>query len=92
MSWLKFASPFYYYAGHDPLGNGIDLSDLAVLGAATVVLMVIATLGFRYRDLRAESSRLRATTAPRASASWRDPDSNRGHHDFQAPPGTTSFA
>ena len=52
VSWLKFASPFYYYAGHDPLGNGIDLADLAVLGAATVALMMIATLGFRYRDLR----------------------------------------
>ena len=53
VSWLKFASPFYYYAGHDPLGNGIDLADLAVLGAATAALMVIAILGFRYRDLRA---------------------------------------
>ena len=53
VSWLKFASPFYYYAGHDPLGNGIDLADLAVLGAATAALMVIATLGFRRRDLRA---------------------------------------
>ena len=53
VSWLKFASPFYYYAGHDPLGNGIDLADLAVLGAATAALMVIATLGFRGRDLRA---------------------------------------
>ena len=53
VSWLKFASPFYYYAGHDPLGNGIDLADLAVLGAATAALMVIATLGFRHPDLRA---------------------------------------
>jgi ABC-type multidrug transport system ATPase subunit len=51
--WLKFASPFYYYAGHDPLGRGIDLADLAVLGAATAALTVIATLGFRHRDLRA---------------------------------------
>ncbi len=53
VSWLKYASPFYYYAGHDPLGNGIDVADLAVLGAATAALMVIATLGFRHRDLRA---------------------------------------
>jgi ABC-2 type transport system permease protein len=53
VTWLKFASPFYYYAGHDPLGRGIDLPDLAVLGAATAVFMVIATLGFRHRDLRA---------------------------------------
>jgi ABC-2 type transport system permease protein len=53
VSWLKFASPFYYYAGNDPLGNGIDLADLAVLGAATAALVAIATLGFRHRDLRA---------------------------------------
>ena len=53
VSWLKFTSPFYYYAGHDPLGNGIDLADLAVLGTATAALIVIATLGFRHRDLRA---------------------------------------
>ena len=53
VSWLKFASPFYYYAGHDPLANGIDLADLAVLGAATAAWEVIAMLGSRHRDLRA---------------------------------------
>ena len=52
-SWLKYLSPFYYYAGHDPLGNGVDLADLAVLAAATAALIMIATLGFRRRDLRA---------------------------------------
>jgi ABC-2 type transport system permease protein len=52
ISWLKYASPFYYYAGHDPLGNGIHVGDLAMLGAVTVVLTVIAALTFRRRDLR----------------------------------------
>ena len=53
VTWLKFASPFYYYAGHDPLGNGVDLGDLAVLGIATAALTAIAAMGFRHRDLRA---------------------------------------
>ena len=53
VTWLKFISPFYYYSGHDPLGNGIDLADLAVLSAATAALTVVAALGFRHRDLRA---------------------------------------
>lgn len=52
LSWLKYLSPFYYYAGHDPIGRGIDLTDLAVLGAATAVLLLAAALGFERRDLR----------------------------------------
>jgi ABC-2 type transport system permease protein len=53
LTWLKFGSLFYYYEGHDPLGNGIHLADLAVLGAVAAVLTLIAALGFRRRDLRA---------------------------------------
>jgi beta-exotoxin I transport system permease protein len=53
VTWLKYASPFYYYAGHDPLGNGIDVTDLVVLGGASVVLTAIAALSFMRRDLRA---------------------------------------
>jgi beta-exotoxin I transport system permease protein len=52
VSWLKYASPFYYYAGHDPLGRGIHLGDLAALAAGTVVLTAIAVVTFRRRDLR----------------------------------------
>jgi beta-exotoxin I transport system permease protein len=52
LTWLKYSSPFYYYAGHDPLGNGVHAGDLAVLGAATAVLTALAALGFRRRDLR----------------------------------------
>lgn len=52
LSWLKYLSPFYYYSGHDPLGSGVDVADLAILGAVAVALTAIATLGFRRRDLR----------------------------------------
>jgi ABC-2 type transport system permease protein len=52
LEWLKYLSPFYYYAGHDPLGNGIHASDLVVLGAAAVAFVAAAILGFRRRDLR----------------------------------------
>ena len=52
VSWLKYASPFYYYAGHDPLGSGIHLGDLAVLAAATAVLTAVAAVSLRRRDLR----------------------------------------
>lgn len=52
LTWLKYLSPFYYYAGHDPLGSGIHAGDLAVLGAAAAVLTAVAALGVRRRDLR----------------------------------------
>jgi beta-exotoxin I transport system permease protein len=52
IEWVKYLSPFYYYAGHDPLTNGVHLSDLAVLAAATAVLTVVAALTFARRDLR----------------------------------------
>lgn len=52
VEWLKYLSPFYYYDSADPLANGIDLADLAVLGAAAVVLTAGAAYGFRRRDLR----------------------------------------
>ena len=53
LDWLKYLSPFYYYAGHDPIANGVDVGDLVVLGAATIVLTVVAVGGLRRRDLRA---------------------------------------
>ena len=52
LDWLKYLSPFYYYAGHDPLTQGIDPGDLAVLGGVAVVLAVVAMLAFERRDLR----------------------------------------
>jgi ABC-2 type transport system permease protein len=52
VEWLKYLSVFYYYEGHDPIGNGVDAGDLAVLGAATVALAALAVVGLRQRDLR----------------------------------------
>jgi ABC-2 type transport system permease protein len=53
LEWLKYLSLFYYYEGHDPIGSGVDVADLAVLGVATIALTVVAVVGFRDRDLRA---------------------------------------
>jgi ABC-2 type transport system permease protein len=52
IEWLKYLSLFYYYEGHDPIGNGVDAGDLAVLGAATLALTAVAVAGLRQRDLR----------------------------------------
>ena len=52
LDWLKYLSPFYYYAGHDPLTQGIDGGDLAVLGVAAIVLTALAMVAFERRDLR----------------------------------------
>lgn len=52
LAWLRYFSPFYYYEGHDPIANGIDAGDLAVLGVATLAFVALAVLGIRHRDLR----------------------------------------
>jgi len=53
IAWSRFLSPFYYYARHDPLTRGVDLSGLAVLGAISVTLVAVGITAFRSRDLRA---------------------------------------
>jgi ABC-2 type transport system permease protein len=52
LAWLRYTSLFYYYEGHDPIANGIDASDLAVLAVATLAFIALAVLGIRHRDLR----------------------------------------
>ncbi len=52
VAWLKYLSPFYYYAGHDPLTHGVDIVDLLVLGLLTVALVAVALVGIARRDLR----------------------------------------
>ena len=52
LSWLKYLSLFYYYAGHDPLTNGVGLGGLIVLALVTVVLTAVAMAGIERRDLR----------------------------------------
>jgi ABC-2 type transport system permease protein len=52
ISWLRYLFPFHYYSGHDPLGQGIDMGGLAVLGAVALALTAFATVAIRRRDLR----------------------------------------
>lgn len=52
LTWLKYLSLFYYYAGHDPLTRGIDIPSLIVLGLVTMALMAIAIVSIERRDLR----------------------------------------
>jgi ABC-type transporter Mla maintaining outer membrane lipid asymmetry ATPase subunit MlaF len=40
------------FAGHDPIENGVDLSDLAILAGASAGLIAIAVAGFQRGDLR----------------------------------------
>ena len=53
IDWLKYLSPFYYYAGNDPLTHGVDIGHLAVLGLVTVVLTAVAAASIERRDIRA---------------------------------------
>lgn len=52
IAWFKYFTPFYYYAGHDPLTRGIDTVGLAALGLLTTLLLAVAMIGFDRRDLR----------------------------------------
>ncbi|MEX1156609.1 MAG: ABC transporter permease subunit [Chloroflexota bacterium] len=45
-------SPFYYYYEADPLRNGIDPLHAGVLAGTSLVLVVLALIGFNRRDLR----------------------------------------
>ena len=53
IDWLKYLSPFYYYAGNDPLTHGVDIGHLAVLGLVTLVLTAVAAATIERRDIRA---------------------------------------
>lgn len=45
-------SPFTYYIGDNPLVNGLNPTNVAVLAGVTVVLLVLALAAFQRRDLR----------------------------------------
>ena len=53
IDWLKYLSPFYYYAGNDPLAHGVDTTHLAVLGLIALVLTATAATAIERRDIRA---------------------------------------
>jgi ABC-2 type transport system permease protein len=46
------AFPWYYFAGSDPLMNGLDWGHLGILGGASLALFVVAFVGVNRRDLR----------------------------------------
>jgi ABC-2 type transport system permease protein len=52
ISWLKYLSPYYYYAHNDPLANGVAIGDLIVLGLLTAALTAVAIVMIERRDLR----------------------------------------
>jgi len=45
-------SPFHYYLGNDPLNNGMDWGNAAVLAAICVLLIGMSVLLFQRRDLQ----------------------------------------
>lgn len=49
--WARL-SPWYYFAGSNPLSTGIDGPHLLVLSAIAVVVMAAAYVGFSRRDLK----------------------------------------
>ncbi len=50
-SALRPISPFHYYAGADPLINGVDLADALILAGSAFLLGLAALLRFDRRDL-----------------------------------------
>lgn len=52
---LRKAFPWYYFEGSEPVYNGIAWGHLALLTSASVVLLVVAVVGFNRRDLRSQS-------------------------------------
>jgi ABC-2 type transport system permease protein len=53
LGWLKYLSLFYYYAGHDPLTQGVGIGGLIVLAAFSLLATAFAMTAFERRDLRA---------------------------------------
>lgn len=51
ISWTQDLSPFHYFAGGAPLRNGLQLGDALILLGASVLLVVLAVVGFRRRDV-----------------------------------------
>ncbi|AOW92641.1 hypothetical protein BFN03_07900 [Rhodococcus sp. WMMA185] len=49
--WARL-SPWHYYAGGEPLVNGLDPGYLLVLTALTAISLVVAFLAFEHRDLK----------------------------------------
>ena len=48
LNTIRWISPFKYYMGDDPLRNGVNLGDAAVLAAIIVSLTSLAVYGLRF--------------------------------------------
>jgi ABC-2 type transport system permease protein len=53
LNTIRPLSLFHYYMGNDPLRNGLNLGDVAVLAAVIGVFLVAALVAFDRRDLAA---------------------------------------
>jgi ABC-2 type transport system permease protein len=51
IAWSQDLSPWFYYSGGRPLANGFQPMDATVLAVTALVLVVIAVIGFRRRDI-----------------------------------------
>jgi ABC-2 type transport system permease protein len=51
LAWLQDLSPFFYYSGGEPLRNGVQWGDAAVLLATSTVFVVVAAITFNRRDV-----------------------------------------
>jgi ABC-2 type transport system permease protein len=51
LAWLQDLSPFHYYAGGQPLRNGLQAGDAAILLLVAVVLLAAGTVVFNRRDV-----------------------------------------
>jgi ABC-2 type transport system permease protein len=51
LAWSQQISPFFYFSGGRPLAAGWQLTDAAVLAVTALVLVAVAVLGFRRRDI-----------------------------------------
>ncbi|MFI6431000.1 ABC transporter permease subunit [Rhodococcus oryzae] len=55
VTWLEpwqRTSPFFQYAGHDPIQHGLSASSAVIALATVAVLIIIAIVGFDRRDVR----------------------------------------
>lgn len=53
IAWLQKWSPFYYYLGGEPLVNGAQLADMAVLAGAAGAFILVGAVVFNRRDIAA---------------------------------------
>ncbi|MEE9417235.1 MAG: ABC transporter permease subunit [Acidimicrobiales bacterium] len=51
LEWVENLSPFGWLTGSDPLRNGVDVADCALMGGLAMLLVAIGTWVFNRRDI-----------------------------------------